>query len=242
MAPTALFLYNDHIATEAMLGEAFTDAGYDVQTFEVVPASRAGAPAVQVTFPDPTAFDVLVPLGARWPVYDDALKNAWVGAEMQLVHDAAAAGVPTLGVCFGGQLLAQAFGGSVFRSEVPEIGWYEVESDQHDLIPPGPWFEWHFDRWTIPPGATEIARTGPISQAFTLGRAVALQFHPELDPTLLELWLDDDRDAGEAALLGRTHDELRSRTAELHDDAAQRIRRLVNGFLAHTARQPCPSS
>ena len=108
--------------------------------------------------------------------------------------------------------------------------------DHHDLIPAGPWFEWHFDRWTLPPGATEIARTPSTSQAFALGRAVALQFHPELDPALLELWLDDDRDAGEAELLGRSHDELRSRTAELHDDAAARIRRLVKGFLAHTAR------
>jgi GMP synthase-like glutamine amidotransferase len=242
VAPTVLFLYNDHIATEAMLGDAFTDAGYDVHTFEVVPAARAADPAVQVTFPDAGAYDVVVPLGARWPVYDDALRSTWVGAETQLVRDAAAAGVPILGVCFGGQLLAQAFGGSVFRSETPEIGWYDVESDHHDVIPPGPWFEWHFDRWTIPPGATEIARTGSISQAFVLGRAVALQFHPELDPALLELWLDDDREAGEAALLGRTHDQLRSRTAELHDDAAQRIRRLVNGFLAYTARQPCPSS
>lgn len=236
VAPKVLFLYNDPIATEAMLGEAFTDAGYDVQTFEVVPASRADTPAVQVDFPDPAGFDVIVPLGARWPVYDDALKSAWVGAETQLVRDAAEAGIPTLGVCFGGQLLAQAFGGTVFRSEIPEIGWYELESDHHDLIPAGPWFEWHFDRWTLPPGATEIARTPSTSQAFTLGRAVALQFHPELDPALLELWLHDDRDAGEAALLGRNHDELRSRTAELHDDAAVRIRRLVKGFLAHTAR------
>ena len=71
---------------------------------------------------------------------------------------------------------------------------------------------------------------------------MALQFHPELDPALLEGWLDDDREAGEAELAGRTHDELRTRTAELHDDAAHRIRRLVQGFLTYTARQPCPSS
>ncbi|MGW0162392.1 type 1 glutamine amidotransferase [Mycobacterium sp. NPDC003323] len=242
MAPTVLFLYNDPIATEAMLGEAFVDAGYDVATFEVVPAERTGTPAVTVDFPDPTRYDVIVPLGARWPVYDEALSSTWVGAETRLLHDAAAAGVPTLGVCFGGQLLAQAFGGTVTRSSTPEIGWYEIESDDAELVPGGRWFEWHFDRFTLPPGATEIARTATTSQAFALGRAVGLQFHPEIDPALLELWLDDDRTAGEAGLVGVHHDDLRSATTQLHDDAAARIRRLVRGFLAYAQRQPCPNS
>ena len=242
MAPTVLFLYNDPVATEAMLGNAFADAGFDITTFEVVPPACTEAPAVQVTFPDPTHFDAIVPLGARWSVYDEALTSTWVGAETQLVLDAATAGIPTLGVCFGGQLLAQAFGGQVMRSDQPEIGWYDMDSDLPEVIPGGPWFEWHFDRFTVPPGATEIARTGTTPQAFMVGRTVGLQFHPELDPELLELWLDDDRDAGEAAVLGVSHNELRSRTTQLHQDAGERIRCLVRGFLTHTERQPCPSS
>jgi GMP synthase-like glutamine amidotransferase len=174
-------------------------------------------------------------------VYDDSLRRTWVGAETQLVRDAAAAGVALLGVCFGGQLLAQAFGGSVARSAVPEIGWYDVETDNQDLVPRGPWFQWHFDRWTLPPGATEIARTANSSQAFVLGRALALQFHPELDQKLLELWLAEDRD-GEVADVGLSHDELRDRTTELADDVGKRIRGLVQGFLTHVAHQPRPSS
>ena len=241
MAPKVLFLYNEHLATEALLGEAFTDQGFDVDVFEVVPAERVDDPAVDVTFPDPGGYDVIVPLGARWPVYDDALRRSWVGDETQLVRDAADAGVALLGVCFGGQLLAQAFGGSVVRSSDPEIGWYDVTSDQPDLIPGGPWFQWHFDRWTLPPGATEIARTANASQAFVLGRALALQFHPEVDAELLERWLADDRD-GEVVGIGRTHDELRSRTKELADSAASRVRDLVRGFVTHVVRQPCPSS
>jgi hypothetical protein len=74
-----------------------------------------------------------------------------------------------------------------------------------------------------------------------LGRALALQFHPEIDRALLELWLADDRD-GEVVDFGLSHDELRTRTTELADSAAERIRDLVRGFLAHVARQPCPSS
>jgi hypothetical protein len=116
VAPKVPFLYNEHLATEALLGEAFSESGFDIDTFEVVPAERIDHPAGEVTFPDPTGYDVIVPLGARWPVYDDALRRTWVGAEMQLMRDAADAGVALLGVCFGGQLLAQAFGGSVARS------------------------------------------------------------------------------------------------------------------------------
>jgi GMP synthase-like glutamine amidotransferase len=241
VAPRVLFIYNEHLATEALLGEAFAEQGFDIDTFEVVPAERVDDPALDVSFPDPVGYDVIVPLGARWPVYDDALRHTWVGSETQLVRDAADAGVPLLGVCFGGQLLAQAFGGSVKRSTVPEIGWYDVESDHLDLVPGGRWFQWHFDRWTLPPGATEIARTANSSQAFVLGRALALQFHPEIDRALLELWLAEDRD-GEVLGAGLSHDELRKRTTELADDAATRIRGLVRGFLKHVARHPGPSS
>jgi GMP synthase-like glutamine amidotransferase len=241
VAPKVLFVYNEHLATEALVGEAFTECGFDAETFEVVPAERIDSPAGDVTFPDPAGYDVIVPLGARWPVYDDALRRTWVGAESRLVRDAADAGVALLGICFGGQLLAQAFGGSVTRSTVPEIGWYEVETDKPDVVPGGPWFQWHFDRWTLPPGATEIARTANSSQAFVLGRALALQFHPEIDNALLDLWLAEDRD-GEVVDAGLSHDELRNRTTELADDAGNRIRGLVRGFLTHVARQPCPSS
>lgn len=241
MAPQALFIYNEHLATEGLLGEAFTECGYDIATFEVVPPARVDDPVLDVTFPDPRGYDVIVPLGARWPVYDEALRRTWVGTEMQMLRDAADAGVPTLGVCFGGQLLAQAFGGTVGRAATPEIGWYDVTTDHDGLIPGGRWFQWHFDTWTLPPGATEVARTPNASQAFVLGRAMGLQFHPELDHDLLEQWLAVDRESDEVASVGRTHDELRSATREFEASAAQRIRGLVRGFLSQVACQPCPS-
>jgi hypothetical protein len=68
-----------------------------------------------------------------------------------------------------------------------------------------------------------------------LGRALALQFHPEIDLKLLDIWLDDDRD-DDVVGAGLSHDELRDRTTELADDVAKRIRDLVRGFLTQVAR------
>ncbi|MEN3225657.1 type 1 glutamine amidotransferase [Mycolicibacterium porcinum] len=235
MTPKVLFLRNDCTATEAMLADVFTECGFEIDTFDVVPPERDDHPAGDVTFPDPTHYDVIVPLGARWEAYDEALVNSWVGAEMAMVRRAVESGVGVLGVCFGGQLIAQALGGSVSRSPEPEIGWYDVATDDEQLVPGGRWFQWHFDRWTLPPGATEIARTPDASQAFVLGTALALQFHPELDSELLEVWLTHDRDDSVTGI-GRSHDELRLQTKEFTDDAAARLRTLVRGFLNRVVR------
>lgn len=234
MSRKALFLVNDPVATGALLSQAFADNGFDVETFEVVPWSRVDDPAIDVTFPDPAGYDVIVPLGARWAVYDDALRRTWATAEMRLVRDAHHAGVPVLGVCFGGQLLAAAHGGTVSRSPAPELGWYDLDTDDPALVPPGPWFQWHFDRWTLPPDATEICRNTAASQAFMLGASLALQFHPELDHALLLRWLADDRD-GDVAKLGIDEDRLLTRTDELQDSAARRVHQLVSGFIARAS-------
>lgn len=217
MARTVLFIVNDPIATAGMLEDAFAANGFDVHTCDAGP-----------TFPDPQDYDVVVPLGARWPVYDTTLP--WIAAEMRMLRDAHAAGVATLGVCFGGQLLAAAHGGSVTRSATPELGWYDHHTDDPALVPPGPWFQWHFDRWTVPPGATEIARNANASQAFLLGRSLALQFHPELDDALLERWIAEDRD-GDITRLGLDEHELRTRTSEAVADARHRLHQLVRGFI-----------
>ena len=236
MAKKVLFLYNDPDAPEAMLGDAFVECGYDVDQFEVVPAARASDPRFDVELPDPRAYDAVVPLGSRWSVtaVDDGMD--WIASEAAMVRDAQAAGVPMLGVCFGGQLLAHALGGSVSRAPEPEIGWYEVDSSRTDLVPAGPWFEWHFDRFTLPAGAEEIARSAKAPQAFVLGRTLGLQFHPEVDEALLETWLAGDG-AAEIAAFGVTADDLRRATTREVDAAAKRVQALVNAFVDTVAHR-----
>lgn len=234
MARQVLFIRNDPTAPEALLGEVFTESGFQVSTFDVVPSDRPDDPVLEVSFPEPGRYDVIVPLGARWSAYDDTVP--WISAEMEMVRRALAGGAGVLGVCFGGQLLARALGGSVTRSPEPEIGWHEVDSDDVGLVPGGPWFQWHFDRITPPPGARELARNARATQAFASGRALGLQFHPEVDAALVEQWIEEDLEGGSGDIgrLGLRPEDLRARTAVEIDDAVRRLRLLVGGFLRRT--------
>ncbi len=89
--------------------------------------------------------------GAAWAVYDEAT-IPWVADEIAYARSLISLGVPVLGICFGGQMLAAALGGTVSRAPIPEIGWVSVSSDEPALIEPGPWLEWHFDRFTAAAG------------------------------------------------------------------------------------------
>ena len=213
MARSVLFIVNDPVAPPAMLGEVFADLGFDTDEFLVVPSDAVAEPGVDVDFPDPLKYDVVVPLGARWAAYDERLLATWVADEMALVRAADAAGVGVLGVCFGGQLVAQAHGGTVTRSTAPEIGWRPVDSEAQGVVPSGPWFQWHFDRFELPPDATRLARNDSATQTFTIGSTLGLQFHPELDGALLDAWIDHD--GAEAVALGLDLDEMRAETARL---------------------------
>jgi GMP synthase-like glutamine amidotransferase len=224
-----LVVAHDHVSFAAAVGEAFADRGFTLDEELVVPADRFESPGVHFAFPDPTAYDALVVLGAPWAAYDD-LVSAWVRPELDMLRAADAAGVPVLGICFGGQLLALAHGGDVAVSPAPEIGWHVVHSDDPSLVPEGPWFQWHYDRWTLPPGATEVARNAAASQAFVLRRNLAVQFHPELGLASLKAWLAHGGD-DKARARGLDPDVLLAHTEAIQDQAAERARRLVDAFL-----------
>lgn len=150
-------------------------------------------------------FDLVVSLGSEASAYDERL--SWVAPERALLREAVARELPVLGICFGGQLLAQALGAQVRRSEQPEIGWCEITSTEPSIAS-GPWFEWHLDTFDWPEGAERLAWNHAAPQAFRLGRAVGLQFHPEVTPALVREWVEDDLPAvarvhGEAAALLR---------------------------------------
>jgi len=119
----------------------------------------------------------------------------WVDAEVRFLRGALDAGVPILGLCFGGQALAAAAGARITPADPPEVGWFEVETDRPEMIPPGPWLHFHYDQLTVPAGATELARSAAGPAAFALGPSLGLQFHPESTPAIADAWAawDEER-------------------------------------------------
>lgn len=229
-----LFIEHDHISPPGPVGERFADHGYEVEELLVVPGERFHDPNVGMEFPSPTDYDAIVPMGAPWSAYAHEHIGAWVKPELDLLRAAHAAAVPVLGICFGGQLLAAAHGGEVAPSPHPELGWSVVHSDDEELVPSGIWFQWHSDRWTVPPQGTEIARNAAASQAFVLGRNLALQFHPELTVDMLVGWFAEGGRA-QVTSRGLDADVMLAHTAALEPQARQRAHALVDSFLARVA-------
>ncbi|WP_233625398.1 type 1 glutamine amidotransferase [Actinoplanes sp. ATCC 53533] len=229
MSLRLLVIQHDHASPLGPVAERFAERGYDATSHLVVPAARFHDPGVETEFPDFTRFDAVVLMGAPWSAYDE-LVASWVVPERDRLRGADEAGVPVLGICFGGQLLASTLGGAVGPSAHPEIGWTHVASDDEAIVPSGRWFQWHYDRWRVPPGAREIARNAAASQAFVLRRNLAVQFHPELTSGMLAGWLGNGG-AAKAAAGGVDVPELVAATRAGEAAARTRARLLVDGFL-----------
>lgn len=240
-----LFVQQDHVSPHGPVGETFAARGYEIVEMTVVPSDRFHTPSVSVEFPDPRDFDVIVPMGAPWSVYDHDRIGTWVRDEIDFLRAALDADVPVLGICFGGQLLAAALGGAVIPADRPEVGWTSLETQRPDLVEPGPWFQWHGDRWVLPEGMEAIAWTDVAEQAFVSGKSLGLQFHPELTPDMLELWLGNGGDV-HARDLGFDPDTMIRETKEHAVQSQARARNLVTGFIdragARTASDPSPGA
>jgi GMP synthase-like glutamine amidotransferase len=179
-------------------------------------------------------YDLIVSLGSEFAAFDDSIP--WLEREKRLLLDATDHDIPVLGICFGGQLLARVLGGGSFKGEQSEIGWLPVRSTDHELVPEGPWFQWHFDTFTPPPGARLIADSAVGPQAYLIGRSLGLQFHPEVTPQIMDAWVKAYRH--ELDQEGVDPDGLLEETNRLASRSRDAAWRLFDGFLQRVANIP----
>ena len=204
-------------------------AGFIAEGFE----ARGAELAVRL-FPDDgplpalDGVDHIVVLGAVSSVNDP---EPWIAEELAWIRAADQAGLPVFGICFGAQALCAALGGRVEAMEGKEIGWFVVDSTDPEVIPAGPWLEFHGDRCLLPAGAEVLARNELAVQAFRIGRHLAVQFHPEVDGPQLKRWLDA-MGTREAELAGVDPDQFLADTIREEPAARARADRLVAAALA----------
>lgn len=142
-------------------------------------------------------WEALIILGGPMAVYESDA-NPHLLDELGLIEEAIVEDIPTLGICLGSQLIAQAAGGSVYPGSVREAGWGSVEltgAGRQDRLFAGlaqelPVFQLHGDTFDLPSGATVLAGNDNYpNQAFRIGGSVyGLQFHVEVTAGLVREW------------------------------------------------------
>jgi GMP synthase (glutamine-hydrolysing) len=190
----------------------------------------------------PEDVDLVVVLGNDHGVYQKhehpyiAREEAWLAA--RAAHER-----PTLGVCFGAQILASALGADVYRGDKRVVGFRTVtpssagESSPVRFFSDVPVMQWHGDTFTLPAGATHLAGSNEYAnEAFAVDDwALAVQFHPETTPEMHETWLADSHDWVEDA--GYDLEALR-RERDEHSDAMQvASRAMLTEWLANLEKK-----
>jgi GMP synthase (glutamine-hydrolysing) len=191
--------------------------GYHIRYYD------AGCDALTL---DPVDTDLLVVLGGPIGAYE--LEDyPFIADEIAILRARVAADRPTLAICLGAQILAQALGARVYAGP-KEFGWAPVKLTEagersvlrdigHEAIPV---LHWHGDTFDLPDGAERLASTPECAnQAFSLGATLAVQFHPEVSARHFERWLICN--TGQIALMkSHTVRSLRDQATRYADAAA----------------------
>ncbi|HEJ6966548.1 TPA: glutamine amidotransferase [Serratia marcescens] len=215
-----------------ILGSLLSLRGYQIDYYD------AGRDDIRAINNEET--DLLVVLGGPISAaqhFSGAQRYDFLDHELALVKQRLAQRRPTLGVCLGAQVIAQALGADVISLGVKEIGFAPLTTltaqDDSVLAPLAdtPVLHWHGDMFTIPEGARCLAGTAVCQhQAFDYqGFALGLQFHLEADHRDIERWLIGH--ACELELAGIAPQSLREQAARHGAQLEQRARQVFARWL-----------
>ncbi|MGY2702989.1 MULTISPECIES: type 1 glutamine amidotransferase [unclassified Nocardioides] len=197
--PAVLVVEHDAECPPALFGTWLEDAGVDLDVCR---------PYAGDELPPLAGHDGLVVLGGPMGAEDDE-KHAWLAPVKELVREARAARLPTLGICLGHQLIAVALGGSVTRNPLGQqvgllgVGWTGAAEEDRLFAPlatPRRGVHWNDDVVAaLPPGATVLAGTSrdEVQVARYAPQLWGVQLHPEVDVPVLRPWAEEDRGSHE---------------------------------------------
>jgi GMP synthase (glutamine-hydrolysing) len=218
----------------------------DWETFGVAPGTlqETGTPWIEhlahtgAELPPLSAISGIVLYGGVQNV-DMTAEFPFLEHEREYVRSAVGAGVPYLGICLGGQMLARALDHSVYSAGIREFGFNVLhptsaaaEDPLMSVFADGDMvFHWHSDTFELPEGATLLATGNDVStQAMRYGDAAwGTQFHFEVDRAEIDLWL---KTAGEDEVRawGKTTEEIQAETERFIEGHEERARELFRRF------------
>ncbi len=146
--------------------------------------------------PSQEEYDWLIVMGGPMNIYEES-KYPWLIREKEFIRSAIECKKVVIGICLGGQLIADVIGGRVIQNEHKEIGWYPVRfteqalaMPQFSFLPENPVvFQWHGDTFTDLPESTVLLAGGEAcgNQAFAYGdRVFGFQFHLESTAEIID--------------------------------------------------------
>ena len=220
---------NDADVTPGHLTRVAEAHGIDVEVI----ALDEGAP-----LPPLAHVEAIAVLGGEMGAYDTD-RFPFLVDEKDWLAEAARAGIPVLGICLGCQLLADALGGSAFLADRPEVAFDTLDVLEPDPVvdvlgrTPSLWI--HRDTFSLPPGARLIARSDRLDHAFRSGSVLGIQAHPEIDPSIIEVWTSDPAIEPLIAAGGHTPDEFRDWVDDNADDIAATADELFGAWFDEAA-------
>lgn len=215
-----------HVPHEGLAGyrTPIEAAGYELDRIDV-----CGPAFAEADFMSP---DLLILMGGPMGVYE-RYAYPWIDHEIERVAERLEHNLPTLGICFGAQLIAAALGAEIYAGPVKEIGFGQLTLTEAGRSSPVahladvPVLHWHGDTFDLPPGTELLASTETYPhQAFRRGRTLlALQCHAEMgtDPRIDE-WIADSIDyLSEAGICPKALRSEYDVTGPISENAGQRM-------------------